>query len=310
MKFRRLIKPIAIGLLAILVIGEVAVRLAGMVDFPLYDVDNEIGYIPKPSQHGRFLNIHRWVFNDLSMGIGTAWEPNLHPNILLVGNSIVVGGNPTDQKDKLVPLLQRELGTDYSVWPIAAGGWTNVNESVYLRRHPEVLTHARFFIWEFMQGGLSKLNTWDGEYVLPKKRPLWALWYVFRRYGLPRVINLNTNALPPQAAINSESLVNFEAKLAELSQATGRMHTGVLFLYPTQPQLRAARLGHEWLPEYPELERLSHKYGLKIINVSKYPEWTEAQHRDGVHPTVQGNAILAKILSAAILDSLREEPLH
>jgi len=310
MKFRRSIRWISIGLCATLVFGEAAVREAGLVDFPIYAVDNEIGYIPKPNQHGCFLNSRCWVFNDRSMGTATAWNPRLHPNVLLIGNSIVMGGSPYDQHDKLGELVQQKLGAAYSIWPIAAGGWSNVNEAVYLERHPEVLQETQFFVWEFMTGGVSQLSTWAGEYVWPQERPHWALWYALRRYALPRLFNFNMNELPPQGALNPVNLAKFEATLAKISQATGRMQPGILFLYPSKAQLQTARQGREWLPERQELQRLSHRYGLKLLDVSTYPEWTEAQYREGTHPTVAGNRVLAEILSAAIKDCLQHEPTH
>jgi hypothetical protein len=310
MNIRRSISWISIALIATVVIGEAAVREAGLVDIPIYAVDGEIGYIPQPNQHGCFLNKRCWVFNDRSMGTATAWNPDAHPNILLIGNSIVMGGNPYDQHDKLGPLVQQQVGTDYSVWPIAAGGWTNVNETVYLERHPEVLKRAQFFVWEFMTGGESQLAAWGGDYVWPHEHPKWALCYVLRRYALPHFFNLNMNELPPQGAIDRVNLSKFEATLAQIAQATGRKQPGILFLYPSKVQLQTARQGREWLPERPELERLSRRYALKLVDISTYPEWTEAQYREGTHPTVAGNRMLADILSAAIKDSLQQEPTH
>ena len=140
--------------LVLLAITEPAVRLSGAADFPVYHVDNEIGYIPQPNQSGNFLLTHSWVFNDRSMGTARPWNPKQRPNILLIGNSIVMGGNHYDQKQKLGSLLQNNIGDAYTVWPIAAGGWTNVNETVYLKRNPDVAASPRFFVWEYMQGGL------------------------------------------------------------------------------------------------------------------------------------------------------------
>lgn len=101
---------------------ELVVRLSGVLDFPLYAVDPEIGFVPKPNQSGKFLNKNAWVFNDRSMGTDTAWSPSGKPDILLIGNSIVMGGNPYDQSEKLGPLLQKKLAGKVAVWPIAAGG--------------------------------------------------------------------------------------------------------------------------------------------------------------------------------------------
>ena len=133
---------------------------------------------------------------------------------------------------------------------------------------------------------------------------------MLRRYVLPRFLNFNMNELPPQGTINPLNLAKFDATLAQISQATGRMHPGILFLYPSEDQLKTARQGREWLPERQELERLSRRYGLKLVDISSNPEWSEAQYRDGIHPTVEGNRVLADILSAAFIDSLQQEPAH
>src|SRR5437899_1649918 len=122
MKTFRTLKVTALGLAAVLIATEIGVRLSGVVDFPVYAVDNEIGYIPKPSQSGSFLHKNAWVFNDRSMGTASPWDPSKRPNILFIGNSIVMGGNPYDQKDKLGPLTQQGIGENYAIWPIAAGG--------------------------------------------------------------------------------------------------------------------------------------------------------------------------------------------
>src|ERR1035438_8247662 len=90
-------------LFLLLAATELAVRLSGVVDFPTYLTDSEIGYLPRPNQSGSFLHINDWVFNDRSMGTAAAWDSSKRPNLLLIGNSVVMGGNPYAQKDKLGP---------------------------------------------------------------------------------------------------------------------------------------------------------------------------------------------------------------
>src|SRR5262249_20189950 len=60
---RRGLRLVAGGALLLLLI-ELAVRLSGAVDFPLYRVDPAYGYAPLPDQSGSFLRTNRWVFND------------------------------------------------------------------------------------------------------------------------------------------------------------------------------------------------------------------------------------------------------
>lgn len=295
--FRRLI----IAVLGLFVFTEAALRLAGAVDFPVYHVDDEIGYIPEPNQSGSFLRTHGWVFNDRSMGTAAKWNPAGHPNILLIGNSVVMGGNPYDQKDKLGPLLQRDIGIDYALWPIAAGGWTNVNEMVYLRRNPDVAASPRVFIWEYMAGGLSGPSEWRGDYVFPRRRPYYATWYVFRRYIWPRIFPVDTNELPPVGNVSAVYRTEFETSVKSLSRATGVDQPGIIFLYPKESEYLQAKKGKDWLPERSDVNRIAASNGLAVIDIAQRPEWNAGLYRpDHTHPTAEGNVVLARILADAI----------
>jgi lysophospholipase L1-like esterase len=301
----RIIKRIITGFLALTLFVELAIRLSGVVDFPVYHVDDAIGYVIRPNQTGAFLHTHSWVFNDRSMGTAAAWDPTKKPNLLLIGNSIVMGGNPYAQPEKLGPLLQSQLGDGIAVWSIAIGGWTEVNETVYLERNPDVASAAGFFVWVVLGGGLSQLTKWPGDYVFPRERPLSATWYVLRRYAIPRLMAFNVNELPPQGALTTENLNRFEAMVAKLSQASGRPLPGVLVFYPREADLAQALRGNEWLAERPELERIASKYGVRILDISKQHQWTSAQYRDGTHPTVEGNRLLAQIIADAVSETYR-----
>jgi hypothetical protein len=224
--------PLVLGGLVVLIacLVEIGIRESGLVDFPIYTIDGEIGYTPKANQAGRFLGKNAWVFNDRSMGIDRPWQPDESENTLLIGNSVVLGGNPYDQKDKLGPLIQHDMGQQDAIWPIAAGGWTNVNETIFLERHPEVVAATRFFVWEFMAGGLSKATKWEGDYIWPRERPLWATWYVFRHDVIPRLVSVRANELPPTGGIDPAALRRFTDMIDRLAFAIKRPAPGLLFL--------------------------------------------------------------------------------
>lgn len=296
------------GTLALLIIGELGLRIAGVVDFPTYSVDEEIGYIPSPGQAGHFLRTHDWVFNEHSMGTARAWSPDARLDVLLIGNSIVMGGNPYRQADKIGPRMAQQLGGDYAVWPIAAGGWTNVNQSVYMQRHPEVRAGADFFVWEFMSGGVSDLSRWRGEYVFPQHRPALATWYALRRYVLPKVMHFDMNELPPNGKSQAALAQQFEVQIAQLAATTGGTTPGVLFIYPTKGELEQARQGREWLSERPLILAIASKYRIAVADLSENPAWTMDMYRDDVHPTEQGNVVIAHMLSQGIKAHARPVP--
>jgi len=298
------IRKVLLSIAFLIVFSEAGIRLIGLTDFPIYAVNSDIAYIPKPSQSGNFLNKNSWVFNDRSMGTVDNWNPAKRSNILLIGNSIVMGGNPYTQQDKLGPLIGRGLGEDYSVWPIAAGGWTNVNETVYLEKNLDVVNASNFFIWEYMSGGLSKLSPSRGEYVFPQEKPTWATWYVLRRYVLPKFIEFNMSELPPTGGLDKANLAKFESAIQKLASASGKKQPGILFLYPGKSEFIAFKSGVEYLPERKELERIATLYGLSVVDIAKRPEWNESLYREGTHPTAEGNAVMARILTSAVTDAI------
>jgi hypothetical protein len=61
---------LVIALFVLLLSAEIAARIFGRVDSPLYSVDAFIGYIPAPNQSGAFLNRNELATNSLSMGAG------------------------------------------------------------------------------------------------------------------------------------------------------------------------------------------------------------------------------------------------
>jgi hypothetical protein len=279
---------------------EGAVRLSGITDFPVYSLDDTIAYLPTPNQSGSFLRTNSWEFNDRSMGVKAPWTGTHHPNLLLIGNSIFMGGNPFAQEEKLGPLLQQELGPGAAVWPIAAGRWSTVNEIAYLRKNPDVIATADFFVWEYMSGGLNHLAPWQGELLFPTEKPLWATSYVARRYIAPRLLGYSLIEQQPNGPPTAENLAAFMEVITKLCQSANGKARGVILLYPDARELSLARQRTEWLPDRDALAPLAKAGCVTVLDLAERPEWSETDYRDGVHPTAEGNRALAKILASAV----------
>lgn len=302
MKARSAIAALAL-VAASLVAVEAGVRWCGVVDFPIYALDDHVGYQPQPAQSGRFLGTNRWVFNDRGLGVEAPWRPSDKTDVVVIGNSVVLGGNPYDQQDKLAPLIQAQLGASCAVWPVATGGWSTVNELRFLERNPDIVAATDFFVWEYMAHGMTRPTLWRGDELFPTRRPLWATGYLLRKLYFEHFPPSFKQA-PATAASVAENYARFEAMVAKLSRTGGRQPPGIVFLYPDRNQLEGARLGLEWLSDRPQVNRIAAAHGLLVVDVASQPQWVDALYRDDVHPTREGNAVLADILARAIHQAL------
>lgn len=291
---------------ALILATEIVVRAMGMVSFPIYKTDSQVRYIPIPNQNGRFLNSNDWYINDISMPIAKPYVADLHPNVLLIGNSIIYGGNPYKQKEKLTSRIQDLVGHRMMIWPIAAGGWTQVNEIGYLNEHPSIADNADFVAWEYMSGGLSRATPWVGEYVWPTRRPSYATWYVLRRYVLPHLMNLNEpSELPATGAAVTNNVQAFDRALTITLRHIKTPCKGIIWLYPKKVELAKARRGATWLPERDVVAAEARAHDLELLDLTDVQEWKPDLYRsDGTHPSVEGIKVLATILSREILSSV------
>lgn len=96
-----------------------------------------------------------------------AFAPNPARDVLLVGYSLVLGGNQFRAPERLGPSLQalmQAYSSDVNVWPIAPGSWALRNELAYLHLNPQVPSSADF----------EAASSWCCEL----KHPRWASrWY-------------------------------------------------------------------------------------------------------------------------------------
>jgi hypothetical protein len=294
---RRVSVWIIVVLILIFVGSEASLRIAGFGSYPIYDLDDDVKYIPKSDQHGAFLNKNSWFFNDRHMGNTINWKAQLHPNILLIGNSIVLGGLPYDHKDKLGPLLEKFLDARYVVWSAAAGGWSNVNEIAYLERNTDVLQNSDVVILEYMDGGLAAPNAWPGYYVFPDQKPFLLTPYIFEKYVLPRLAGdkvSDSGTLPPVGQAEQSNLRRF----TELVSAIAKTHRLLIFLYPTKKNLHYKQ---GWEEATAPIIDICKELSISCLDIAKENTWTDDLYKeDGVHPTVDGNKALATILASAV----------
>lgn len=297
MSLRRRVMIALACVTALLICSEAGLRLAGAGSYPLYEIDDDIKYLPAADQHGAYLNRYAWHFNNRHMASNSDWNEGKHPNLLLVGNSIVLGGANSGYEENLGARLENDLNGRYRVWPVAAGGWTNINEMAYLDRNAEVLRDADAVILEFMRGGLSIPAPWPGFDIFPNERPWLLTAYILRQHWRSHLAKIGARDFSslPQAGMPDEiQLERFKALVTRIAKERKL----VIFLYPTVANLRNQS---EWQRAIAPIMELCRAATAKCVDIALAPEWNESAYfSDGVHQTAEGTKILASLLARAV----------
>lgn len=275
-----------------LVGAEVGVRLAGLVDFPLYEANPVVGYIPAANQSGSFLNKNAWRFNAQHMG-AAAFEPGSGANVLLVGDSLVLGGNPYREVDRLAPSLQALLPAGSRVWPISAGSWALRNELAWLRSNPDVVNKVSAIVFVVNSGDFAEASSWSCELTHPTQKPTLALLYLFEKY---------VHAFSPCDGTVPVGLQVPPGDLPSELQAflNGRADKVHFVWYADKPEQADAQLRQT--KRTPQFAILKAAGGAKhLVSVADDPRWSAAYYRDGIHATPEGNRVLADIIKSDLV---------
>ena len=171
---------------------EAAIRVTGIVDFPIYEVNPKIGYIPAQNQSGSFLNKNRWSINEKHQ-CSPHWNPNQNPDILLIGDSVVWGGNPLNDPAKLGYCLQSIL-TDFSIWSASAGSWGILNTLAYLDLHSEIWPDLEHIVWVLNSGDYGEKSHWETDLTHPRSKPWSANSLCFTKVYTAKAINKRRSA--------------------------------------------------------------------------------------------------------------------
>jgi len=289
---RRVVVLVTAALLCLTLVAELGLRSAGVLDFPVYAVDDEIGYIPAPNQSGAFLNRNRWQLNERSMS-SPPWASSGKKNLLLLGDSVVWGGNTMGQDEKLGPLLQVQL-PDMQVWSVGAGSWSVLNEVAYLDRYPDVPREVDAIVWILNSEDFSaNPSRWASDTTHPRAKPLSALWYVVAKWVIPKTgTSLTETASSDVSDISSNSAKKFQERLHELAR-TKRV---LIVLYPNKLEAQA-----------PSVRYLAFRQAVQSamnnccswLEVREHAEWNAGLYRDTIHPTPNGNQALAELIGRA-----------
>lgn len=255
--------------------AELWLRRAGFCDFPLFRREEPGVYRAVPSQRGRFLGRHEWSYD--ARGMRHAGESDLAGVTLLVGDSVVDGGNRIGQAETLPARLAAELGEP--VYPVACRGWALANELAALEAMPR-WAEAKRLILVVNSGDFETLGEMRDRFMFPTRRPLLALpWLAARQLGRKLTGGPEDRRLPDVHARNLETFRALAARFA------GPI---TLVRYPMKGEDAAAN------PRFAELHAAAP--GSTLLDLADDPEWGDGCYLDHIHPSAKGLVVLARFI--------------
>lgn len=299
------------SLIATFIATELTLRLVGLGTPVLLQADPATGYRYQPNQKV-FRFGKRVEYNQYSQR-SEPITPNKSPGtlrILMTGDSVLNGGNPTDQKQIISEQLEARIassGKPVEVLNASAGSWGIGNQLGYLQEFGTFDSDA-----VILQIGTHDLTqpTSTSDPVgrdpnFPTSPPLLAIQELWGRYLLPRVarffpVSSPTTPVPPPSTQQHKQQFqdNWQSVKAIITLVYSQNIPVFVLFTPDRHNLIPT---FNVPPDKPEFVQQLNALGVSVIDThtawSTLPTTTvETYFRDGVHLSVAGNQAAADLL--------------
>lgn len=264
--------------------------LSGCHDFPLYEANARTGYIPAAGQRGNYLWTHGYELNERHMAGGPLSDTPSR-KVLVVGDSVVWGGNPYPERDRLVHALQARM-PDAKVWSLAAGGWAIRNELAWLEDNADVVNRMNDVVMVINSTDLvPEAAMWGCETTHPTRRPWSGVAYYVEKFLKTQDCS---EGKPGLTIANG----GWQERLRRWIDATQAAGVRVQFvLYPNRAELEA---GGDRALLTDTNAKLQAVRQVPATEVARFPSWHAEHYKDAVHPTAEGNHALAEVLTQVL----------
>jgi len=310
-KARRLRRALLLaGLVSVVgLIGlEVVLRVVvGMGDPPVYDTDKGWEYAVRPGVYKRFGNtvsVNRWHMRSPDIELKKTDPRELR--VLVLGDSVVNGGSPTDDRDLATTLIEHSLALKLKrpvrVLNISAGSWGPTNLLEYTKSYGTFDADIAIIVLNSIDYGDEPTYASLGP-EMPTSRPWLAIQEGLSNY-VPRAIEKLRGTQPtqdtdtnPPTERGDRTLASVRALVTRL-RADGVRVAGVQHMRREMEIKKSPLIGHAKLGA--ELAALN-------VPIFQTDPWFRAHDadspsvwRDDIHPSAAGQRGLATVLETGV----------
>lgn len=285
--------------LALFFLGEAIGRYFGLCSYPLYVSSEHYEYIYAPNQN-KTIYRNKFLTNAYSMR-SKAWKAEQDTSvILLIGDSVINGGNNTDHDSLASTLLERWLSDSLRrpirVLNISAGSWGPDNAAAYLKQHGTFNVDGMMLVFSSHDAydRMTFTSVVGRHPQFPAKQaPLaWIkIWQRGIQYILTHTQLFTSEAEPAQPArIARDS--TFNPGFAALFELAQKLRVPIkLYLHSTQPEQRqqARQSSGEEIIQFAALHKV------EVIDEMELPVRT-AFYWDDIHFNSRGQYFMAQQL--------------
>jgi lysophospholipase L1-like esterase len=324
MKYLCKLPKTLLGGMAILLATELGLRGIGLNRPILYQADPYTGYRIQPNQKlfrlGKHINYNQ--YSQRSEPIA-AQKPKNTLRILMLGDSVLNGGNPTDQTQTISEVLEELLSArdpsingSVEVLNASAGSWGIGNQLGYLKEFGTF--QSDIIILQIGTHDLSQpTSTADavGKFAHPDKIPLLAIQELWSHYLWPRLVFLlpysiqsKTSHLANEIPSAQDAQLQFQANMIYLGKIADYVLARKIPLFVVFTNNREDLLPSPTMPlQKPVFLETLKVLQLPVIDV--HSEWSalpsatiEGYFRDIVHLSESGNQATAKFIFQELCD--------
>lgn len=334
-RWKYLLYGIGGGFFVFLVALELILRFKyGLGNPALLQADEQTGYRFQPNQKVyRFgKNIQYNEYSQRSPSI-TPEKPEGKLRILMIGDSVLNGGYPTDQNETITAFLTQKLneaGYNAEVLNASSGSWGIGNQLGYLREFGMFDSEAiilQIGTHDLVQPTSTSEKIGKDPYF-PNKRPLFAIQEGWERYGRKYTVywlatykniyvgNYLEGEQPPNSlnpTVDFPKNMNYFKEIITMARAKN-IPIYVLFT-PYRADVFPTLRTPKYYPEFMEILRAKN---VPVIDSYYYwsilpPYLANSYFRDSVHLTVPGHKALADLIFQELcvkgkLKSCQEKP--